>query len=50
MFKVRNQYADAGSLESNLNTTYNEWKVKDDAYFKTLNIEFDYFVFNCIAM
>lgn len=45
MFKVRNQYADAGSLESNLNTTYNEWKVKDDAYFKTLNIEFDHFRF-----
>jgi len=45
MFKVAFKYADSDSLENNLNTTYNEWKVKDDAYFKTLNIEFDHFRF-----
>ena len=45
MFKVAHQYADSDSLENKLNTTYNKWKVKDDAYFKTLNIEFDHFRF-----
>lgn len=45
MFKVAFKYADSDSLENKLNTTYNEWKVKDDAYFKTLNIEFDHFRF-----
>ncbi|WP_442591434.1 alpha/beta hydrolase family protein [Pedobacter sp. AW31-3R] len=45
MFKIAFKYADSDSLENKLNTTYNDWKVKDDAYFKTLNIEFDHFRF-----
>lgn len=45
MFKTALKYADSDSLENALNTTYNNWKVKDDAYFKTLNIEFDHFRF-----
>ena len=45
MFDVALKYADSDSLENKLNTTYNDWKVKDDAYFKTLNIEFDHFRF-----
>jgi len=45
MFDVAFKYADSDSLENKLNTTYNDWKVKDDAYFKTLNIEFDHFRF-----
>lgn len=45
MFNIALKYADSDSLENKLNTTYNTWKVKDDAYFKTLNIEFDHFRF-----
>lgn len=45
MFKTALKYADSDSLETALNTTYNAWKVKDDAYFKTLNIQFDHFRF-----
>lgn len=37
--------ADSASLAQILWDAYNEWKVKDDAYFKTLNIEFDHFRF-----
>lgn len=45
MFKTAYQYADSANMEQKLNETYNEWKKKDDAYFKTLNIEFDHFRF-----
>lgn len=45
MFKTALKYADSDSLENKLNSIYNDWKVKDDAYFKTLNIEFDHFRF-----
>jgi len=45
MFKVAYKYADSDSLEAQLNETYKVWKVEDDAYFKTLNIEFDHFRF-----
>lgn len=45
MFKIALKYADSDSLENQLNTTYTTWKVKDDAYFKTLNIEYDHFRF-----
>lgn len=37
--------ADSAALAQVLWDAYNEWKVKDDAYFKTLNIEFDHFRF-----
>lgn len=37
--------ADSASLAKMLWDAYNEWKVKDDAYFKTLNVEFDHFRF-----
>lgn len=45
MFQVAYKYADSDSLEAKLNETYKAWKVEDDAYFKTLNIEFDHFRF-----
>lgn len=45
MFKTAYQYVDSVNMEQKLNDTYNEWKKKDDAYFKTLNIEFDHFRF-----
>jgi len=45
MFKKALENADSDSLESILNKTYVAWKVKDDAYFKTLNVEFDHFRF-----
>jgi pimeloyl-ACP methyl ester carboxylesterase len=45
MFKTAFEYAKSDSLEQKLNTTYAAWKLKDDAYFKTLNIEFDHFRF-----
>jgi len=45
MFKTAFKYADSANLEAKLNETYAAWKVKDDAYFKTLNIEFDHFRF-----
>ncbi len=40
-----NADADSATLATILWDAYNEWKVKDDAYFKTLNIEFDHFRF-----
>lgn len=45
MFKAAYQYAASDSLESVLNKTYAEWKLKDDAYVKSLNIQFDHFRF-----
>jgi len=45
MFRTALKYADSTNMETKLNETYNQWKVKDDAYFKTLNIEFDHFRF-----
>jgi len=45
MFKTAFKYASSDSLEKELNATYDAWKVKDDAYFKTLHIEFDHFRF-----
>jgi pimeloyl-ACP methyl ester carboxylesterase len=45
MFKMAFKYAASDSLENVLNKTYADWKVKDDAYFKTLNIQFDHFRF-----
>jgi uncharacterized protein len=45
MFHIAYQYADSANMEAKLNETYNLWKVKDDAYFKTLNKPFDHFRF-----
>ncbi|WP_443937390.1 alpha/beta hydrolase family protein [Pedobacter sp. MW01-1-1] len=45
MFKTAYIYADSANMEAKLNEAYAAWKVKDDAYFKTLNIEFDHFRF-----
>ncbi|WP_316848903.1 alpha/beta hydrolase family protein [Pedobacter agri] len=45
MFATALKYADATNMEEKLNQTYQSWKVKDDAYFKTLGIEFDHFRF-----
>ena len=45
MFKVAYKYAKSDSLENMLNKTYAGWKLKDDAYFKTLNIPYDHFRF-----
>ncbi len=45
MFKTAFKNADSDSLERILKNTYAKWKVKDDLYFKTLNIEFDHFRF-----
>lgn len=45
MFQTAYQYADSANMEAKLNETYSQWKVKDDAYFKTLNQPFDHFRF-----
>lgn len=46
MFCTAYQYAQSDSLETMLNQVYSEWKVKDDLYFKSLNVgEFDHFRF-----
>ncbi len=45
MFHTAYKYAASDSMEQKLNETYNKWKVKDDAYFKTLNVKFDHFRF-----
>lgn len=45
MFNTAYAYANSDSMEAKLNETYNKWKVKDDAYFKTLNVKFDHFRF-----
>jgi pimeloyl-ACP methyl ester carboxylesterase len=45
MFKTAFRYAKSDSLGTILNKTYADWKVKDDAYFKTKNIPYDHFRF-----
>lgn len=45
MFATAYQYAESPLLEERLNETYNRWKQRDMAYFKTLGIEFDHFRF-----
>lgn len=45
MFATAYHYADSANLEEKLNERYNAWKKRDDAYFKTLGIEFDHFRF-----
>ncbi|MFC1223160.1 alpha/beta hydrolase family protein [Pedobacter sp. BG31] len=45
MFQTAYKYVDSASMEAKLNETYNLWKVRDDAYFKTLNQPFDHFRF-----
>jgi len=45
MFSTAYKYADSDSLEQKLNEAYNEWKKKDDEYFKSLNIQYDHFRF-----
>lgn len=46
MFHVAYKYADSDSLEQKLNETYQTWKVKGDAYFKSPNVgEYDHFRF-----
>jgi uncharacterized protein len=46
MFETAYRYAGSDSMEFKLNETYRKWKIKDDEYFKTLNIEFDHFRFS----
>lgn len=45
MFETAFKYAKSDSMGMKLNEKYNVWKIKDDAYFKTLNIQFDHFRF-----
>jgi uncharacterized protein len=45
IFETAFKYANSDSLEVKLNQVYDNWKVKDDAYFKTLNIKYDHFRF-----
>ena len=45
MFITAYQYADSSDMAAKLNDTYTHWKERDEAYFKTLNIEFDHFRF-----
>lgn len=46
MFHTAYKYALSDSLEQKLNDTYNEWKIGDDAYFKSLNTGgYDHFRF-----
>ncbi|WP_025146475.1 alpha/beta hydrolase family protein [Pedobacter jeongneungensis] len=45
MFETALKFADSDSMEVKLNDAYKAWKIKDDAYFKTLNIKFDHFRF-----
>ncbi|GHE45929.1 alpha/beta hydrolase [Sphingobacterium griseoflavum] len=45
MFSVAYQYAHSDSLKSMLETTYNDWKLKDDVYFQSLGIDRDMFRF-----
>lgn len=45
MFITAYQYADSLNMEEKLNETYTNWKKRDDAYFKTLNIQYDHFRF-----
>lgn len=47
MFQTAYQYASSDSLEQKLRAAYKEWKVKDDAYYKSLNIKgYDLFRFS----
>lgn len=46
MFQTAYQYASSDSMEQKLNETYEKWKIKDDAYYKGLNIKgYDHFRF-----
>lgn len=45
MFATTYQYAESDSLEQRLNEVFNYWKMKDDIYFKTLDIQHDHFRF-----
>ena len=45
MFQTALANADSLNMADKLNETYNKWKAEDDAYFKTLNIQFDHFRF-----
>lgn len=46
MFRIAYEYAQSDSLEQKLNETFDEWKVKDDTYFKSLKVgEHDHFRF-----
>lgn len=45
IFKTVLKNADSDSLETIINTTYARWKIKDDVYFKTLNLPYDHFRF-----
>lgn len=46
MFHTAYRYACSDSMEVKLNQVFNEWKIKDDAYFKSLNVgEYDHFRF-----
>ncbi|QDW24179.1 alpha/beta fold hydrolase [Pedobacter sp. KBS0701] len=45
MFETALRYANSDSMEVKLNDAYKRWKLKDDIYFKTLNIQFDHFRF-----
>lgn len=46
MFRTAYRYAQSDSLELKLNETFNEWKMKDDEYFKSLNTGgYDHFRF-----
>lgn len=45
MFDLVYANADSPDLAQKIEAAYSEWKKKDDAYFKTLNLEFDHFRF-----
>lgn len=45
MFDTVYTYANSPNLEQKITQTYAAWKIKDDAYFKTLNVQFDHFRF-----
>lgn len=46
MFHTAYKYAQSDSLEQELNNTYNQWKIKDNEYFKNLKVgEYDHFRF-----
>jgi len=45
MFNTAYAYANSDSMEVKLNETYQNWKKKDNEYFKTLNIKYAHFRF-----
>lgn len=45
MFITAYQYADSSNTATKLNETYTDWKKRDDAYFKTLDLAYDHFRF-----